>query len=223
MMEKAMEKNIKSLRDIHHDYRRAINFRALEEEEAKGNYVVEGTAVIFDHKYLLFEYAGKKVYEIIKRGAFDNADYADVPLKYNHNDAKGTPARTTAKGEEGKLVISVLDDRVDIRANLLQTTGGMDLYKEIKSGTVPQMSWAFTEDRDAETVIETEDEITFIVNKVLRVFDVSAVDFGANPNTSIYARRFGELDERAQKLLDEQKRKMRAKALLIKQKIKKEK
>lgn len=216
------QKDSIALRNLHHDYRRAIQFRAIEEEEKKGNFIVEGTAVVFEQKYLLFEYDGKKVYEIIKRGAFDNADYVDVPLKYNHNDTKGTPARTTAKGEQGKLEINILDDRVDIRANLLQTTGGKDLYLEIKSGTVPQMSWAFTEDRSAEEVIETGEEITFIVNKVLRVFDVSAVDFGANPNTSIYARRLGELDERF-KLLDEQKRKKRAKALLIKTKLLKEK
>lgn len=215
------QKNLLELRKRHHDYRRIVEFRALEEEEVNGKYIVEGTPLRFDERYLLFEYGGKKVYEIIKRGAFDGADYADVPLKYNHNDTRGTPARTTSKTEEGRLYINILEDRVDMRANLLPTSGGKDLYLEIKSGTVPQMSWAFTEDRSAEEVIETADEITFIVNKVLRVFDVSAVDFGANPNTSIYARRLGELDERF-KLLDGQKRKAKATALLIKTKLMKE-
>lgn len=215
-----MENKNVVLRDMYHDYRRPIQFRALDDEN--GQLIVEGTAVEFDKKYLLFEAYGKKVYEIIKRGAFDTADYADVPLKYNHGDAKGTPARTTAKGEQGKLVIDVTDTGVDIRANLLETTGGKDLYLEIKAGTVPQMSWAFTEDRDAEEVDETDEEITFTVNKVLRVFDVSAVDFGANPNTSIYARRRGEVDDRFKLLLDEKKRKLRAKHLLIKTKLLKE-
>lgn len=206
------------LRKLHHDYRRIVEFRAEEDAENNGQYVVTGTPVIFDQKYELFEYNGKKVYEIISSGAFENADYRDVPLKYNHNDTRGVPARTTAKSDQGRLYINVLPDRVDMRANLLPTSGGKDLYLEIKSGTVPQMSWAFTEDRTQEEVIETADEITFIVKKVLRVFDVSAVDFGANPNTSIYARRLGELDERT-RLLDEQRRIAKAKALLIKTKL----
>lgn len=212
-----MEQNKIMLRDLHHDYRRPIQFRALNDEN--GQLIVEGTAVEFGKKYLLFETCGKKVYEIISRGAFDTADYTDVPLKYNHGDAKGTPARTSAKNEQGKLVINVSDEKLDIRANLLPTTGGKDLYLEIKSGTVPQMSWAFTEDRDAEEIIETDNDITFVVNKVLRVFDVSAVDFGANPDTSIYARRRGEVDDRFKLLLDEKKRARRAKALLIKTKL----
>lgn len=67
------------------------------------------------------------------------------------------------------------------------------------------MSWAFTEERDSERIVEESDKITFYVCKVSRVFDVSAVDFGANPQTSIYARRRGDLDERAAQL-DERKR-----------------
>ena len=87
-----------------------------------------------------------------------------------------------------------------MRANLLPTSGGKDLYMEVEAGTVSQMSWAFIQDRESEVVTETADSITFTVNKVLRVFDVSAVDFGANSETTIYARRKGDLDERAQQL-----------------------
>ena len=67
------------------------------------------------------------------------------------------------------------------------------------------MSWAFTEEADSECIEEDAERITFYVRKVQRVFDVSAVDFGANPYTSIYARRRGDLDARAAKL-DELKR-----------------
>lgn len=41
--------------------------------------------------------------------------YTDVPVKYNHGDSRGTPARTTSKTERGRLTISVLPDRVDVR------------------------------------------------------------------------------------------------------------
>ncbi len=197
------QSELQLLRDKFHDYRRVMEVRA-EAISENGDLILKGTPIIFEQRYLLFTFGDKKVYEIIKRAAFDGADYADVPLKYNHGDAKGTPARTTSKTERGRLTINVLQDRVEVAMNLLHTSGGKDLYEEVKAGTVSQMSWAFTQDRGQEEIIEKGDEITFIVNKVLRVFDISAVDFGANSETSIYARRLGDLDERA-KALDERK------------------
>lgn len=192
------------LRDLYHDYRRLMEVRAEPVGEG-GDLVLCGTPVIFDQPYKLFRYCGKDVYEVIERGAFDAADYRDVPVKYNHGDSRGTPARTTSKTEQGRLTINVLPDRVDVRMNLLPTSGGRDLYLEVSSGTVSQMSWAFTEEADSERIEEDAERITFYVRKVQRVFDVSAVDFGANPYTSIYARRRGDLDARAAKL-DERKR-----------------
>lgn len=196
--------NTPQLRDLYHDYRRLMEVRAEEPGES-GDLILRGTPIIFDQAYKLFSYGGKDIYEVIERGAFDEADYSDVPVKYNHGDSRGTPARTTSKTERGRLTIEVLPDRVDVTMNLLPTSGGKDLYLEVSSGTVSQMSWAFTEERNSERIVEESDKITFYVKKVLRVFDVSAVDFGANPNTSIYARRRGDLDERAAKL-DERKR-----------------
>ena len=190
------------MRDRYRDYRRLMDVRA-EEIPDSGDLVLTGTPIIFDKEYLLFEYNGIQAYEIIRRGAFDHTDYRDVPLKYNHGDAKGTPARTTARTERGRLTISVLDDRVDVRMNLLPTTGGKDLYEEVKAGTVPQMSWAFIQEDNTEERVEQGNKITFIVNAVKRVFDISAVDFGANSETTIYARRRLDLDERMA-LLDEQ-------------------
>lgn len=201
------------LRDKYHDYRRLMDVRAVQTENSD-DMIVMGTPVIFDKPYLLFEFFGKKVYEIISRESFANTDYRDVPLKYNHGDGKGTPARTTSKTEKGRLTISVLPDRVEMRANLLPTSGGKDLFMEVQAGTVAQMSWAFIEDREKEEILETEDSITFTVKEVLRVFDVSAVDFGANEETSIYARRRGDLDERFRQL-DEQKRAFYAQRIKI--------
>ena len=199
------QNNIAAMRDNYHDYRRLMQVRALDTEQTGGDLIIEGTPVIFDQPYLLFEWGGKKVYEVIESGAFDEADYRDVPLKYNHGDSRGVPARTTSKGPVGKLEITVMQDHVGMRANLIKTTGGQDLYLEVASGTVPQMSWAFTTEPDSEKIVEDGESITFYVRKVKRVFDVSAVDFGANPNTTIFARRCNDLDERAA-ALDERRR-----------------
>lgn len=213
-----MPNNGITLRDRYRDYRRLMEVRA--EETETGDMIVRGTPVIFDKEYKLFTFGDTDVYEIIDRNAFAEADYKDVPMKYNHGDAKGTPARTTSKNEQGKLTIEVLEDRVEMTANLLPTSGGKDLFLEIKSGTVQQMSWAFTEDYESEQIIEDKEQhkITFRVMKVERVFDVSAVDFGANPETSIYARRRSDMDLRAAKL-DELNRQALRNKILIKTKI----
>lgn len=194
-----MGNDIVQLRERYHDYRRMMEVRALPVAEGSDDLIVEGKFVDLGKKYTLFEAGKIRVCEIIAKGAFDSADYRDVPLKYNHGDSKGTPARTTSRYERGRMTITVLEDRVEMRANLLPTSGGKDLYMEVEAGTVPQMSWAFVQDESQEEYTELMDgeirEITFIVKKVVRVFDVAAVDFGANDNTSIYARRKGDLDE----------------------------
>ena len=197
-MDSVVSKDGIKLRDLHKDYRRLVEMRAEQSESEE--MVLVGTPVIFDQPYKLFRTGGKDIYEVIERGAFDEADYIDVPVKYNHGDSHGTPARTTSRTEQGRLSINVLPDRVDVRMNLLPTSGGKDLYLEVQNGTVPQMSWAFSEDSDKTRMVEEKDKITFYVGKVKRVFDFSAVDFGANPETSIYARRRSDLDIRAKEL-----------------------
>jgi hypothetical protein len=206
------------MRDLYHDYRRLMNVRA-EAEQPNGDLILNGTPVIFDQPYKLFSWGGKDVYEVIEHGAFDEADYRDVPVKYNHGDSRGTPARTTSKTERGRLTISVYPDRVDVRMNLLPTSGGKDLYLEVQSGTVSQMSWAFTERKNTGRTVEEADKITFYVSNVERIFDVSAVDFGANPQTSIYARRRGDLDERAAELDRREKRQALIDKIIILTKI----
>lgn len=216
-----MNDDIIQMRDRHYDYRRMMEVRALPVAEGD-DLIVEGRFIDFGRKYVLFECNGVRISEIIAKGAFDEADYRDVPLKYNHGDNHGTPARTTSRNEKGRMTITVYDDRVEMRANLLPTSGGKDLYLEVEAGTVPQMSWAFTQDRSKEECIESMDgdvrEYCYVVHKIERVFDVAAVDFGANDNTEIYARRRDELDERL-KMLDEHRAADKAKAIAIRAKL----
>lgn len=200
----------KNFRQRYHDYRRPMDVRSVQNEE--GHLLIEGTFVRFDTPYLLFKWGEFDVYETIDSRAFDGADYRDVPLKYNHGDQRGTPARTTSKNPVGRLDIEVYGDRVDMRANLLPTSGGKDLYLEIEAGTVPQMSWAFTQDLEQREVKRDEQakRIDIIVRKVERLFDVAAVDFGANPDTSVYARHRGDMDDITSELDELERRRLRA-------------
>lgn len=142
--------------------------------------VIEGYAAVFDSETLIgTEDWG--FYESIDRKAFDCANMKDVPLKYNHSDAVPILART----RNGSLKLSVDDKGLFIRAELLDTQDGRDMYTRIKAGLIDKMSFAFTV--KAEEVEEGRTPHRRIT-KFDRIFDVSVVDTPAYEETSIYAR-----------------------------------
>ena len=51
-----MEKN-KILRDMHHDYRRLVEFRAEEPQDESGDLIIKGTPIIFGQEYKLFDFS----------------------------------------------------------------------------------------------------------------------------------------------------------------------
>lgn len=174
------------------EYRNFVNnfeFRAAEDSEAI-SYEVEGMASTFDDPYLLFEYKdnfeGKnvEVWEKVDRNAFDNADTSDTVFQYNHG------GHVFARTKNGTLKLEAKENGLEVRANLGGTQGGRDMAEEIRGGYIDKMSIGFTIEED---VIVTEEDpekvvITRTITKVKKLYDVSAVDFPANPNTDINAR-----------------------------------
>lgn len=146
--------------------------------------VIEGYAAVFDSETLIGDRAWG-FYESIDKRAFEGADMKDVPLKYNHSDAVPILARTRNKS----LTLSVDDKGLFIRAELLNTQDGRDMYERIKAGLVDKMSFAFTVKEDDVRYNKENDEPPH--RKILRfdrIFDVSVVDTPAYDDTSIYAR-----------------------------------
>ena len=62
-------------------------------EDGTKKMVVEGYASVFDEETLI-EDDDLTYIEVIRQGAFDDADFTDCCLKYNHGDSKGILART---------------------------------------------------------------------------------------------------------------------------------
>jgi HK97 family phage prohead protease len=155
--------------------------------------IVEGYALVFDKPTVLFESAGVKYSEVIKRGALDGADLSDVPFKYNHNDNFMIMARTRNK----TLQFTVDDNGLFFRADLANTTAAKDLYELIKRGDIDKMSFGFTVDKDNYD----RSTHTRSIEKFRRIVDVSAVPMPAYDQTSISARSYfdaqTELEERA--------------------------
>ena len=175
-----------------------LEVRASEENEEK--MIVEGYAVVFDSP------ATHGFTEIVDRNAFNGCDMKDVPLKYNHTDNFLILART----RNNSLQLSVDDKGLKIRAELLDTTQGKDIYKCIRSGLLDKMSFAFTVEEEKWDVATD----TRTILKIDRLYDVSVVDTPFYDTTSIYARALSTLESEKEKLEN-----LRAKRNLLNKKI----
>lgn len=152
-----------------------------EETSEQGKMIVSGYAVRFNETTLIgWEEDGW--YEVIDPHALDETNMKDVPLKYQHGDTKGVLART----RNGSLKLEIDDKGLKIRAELIDTTDNIDIYKSIKAGLLYQMSFAF--DVLDQVIDRSTNPITRKITKIGTLYDVSVVDFGAYPTTSIYAR-----------------------------------
>lgn len=183
------------------NFKNNFEFRAAEDEAAI-SYEVEGLASTFDDPYLLFEYndtfEGKKVevWEKVDRDAFKEADISDTVFQYNHG------GHVFARTKNGTLKLEANETGLEVRADLGGTQGGRDMAEEIRGGYIDKMSIGFTVAEDV-TVTEEDPEkilVTRTITKVKKLYDVSAVDFPANPNTYINAR---SMEQARQDFVDE--------------------
>lgn len=172
------------------EYRTAERFEAQEDE-----YIVNGYASTFE-PYVLYSDGETEVREQIDPHAFDAADMADVIMQYDHE------GRVFARTSNDTLQLAVDEHGLKVRADLSRTEGARQLYEEIKSGMITQMSFAFTISEDEYN----KKERLRTVKRIRKLYDVSAVSIPANPGTEIAARSFFDgviKEERAERLAAE--------------------
>ena len=151
---------------------RAMEMRFSDSEEV--NYAVEGYASTFE-RYMLFEQDGEEYFEQIDPKAFDEADMSDCVFRVDHEGP--VYARTSA----GTVELWVDEHGLGQRADLSKTQRARDLYEDIKAGNYPKMSFAFTVAKDHyDRATHTR-----IIDRIVKVFDVSPVSFPANPTTEL--------------------------------------
>ena len=156
------------------------DYTIVKRDDGTDGLIIEGYAAIYDDVADI----GGMFKETIARGAFDSADMRDVPLKYNHVDNVPILARTRNKS----LALIADDKGLRIRAELLDTTDGVDMYKRIKAGLIDKMSFAFTIAKGGDEWTRKDGGKFRTITKFDRIFDVSVVDMPAYENTSIFAR-----------------------------------
>lgn len=171
-----------------------LQVRELPEESDEK--VVQGYATTYNEPYYLYRMKADDGYTIevreeVDRHAFDDADMSDVILQYNHE------GRVFARLSNGTLQLDKDDEKgLLVTANLGGTEIGRQLYEEIQGGYTTKMSFGFTiakasDLREMEPDNDADEMYVYTIEKVGRLFDVSAVSLPQNDFTSISARAFG--------------------------------
>ena len=165
------------------------------ESNEEGSMIVEGYASVFNQETLIGDDEFGFI-EVIDRDAFKDTDMKDCVFKYNHKESSLVLART----RNDSLKLSVDDYGLKIRAELLDTTNGKDIYKCIKSGLLDKMSFAFTIAEDGQRLEKVNGKTKRTVTKIGKLWDVSVVDTPAYDGSSIYARSKEIVGEQLRKL-----------------------
>lgn len=165
------------------------------EKRAEGDQeemILEGYALKFENETLI----GDKSwgwYEVIKRGALDNADLNKVPLKYNHDNSYLAIAST----KNGSLELRIDDVGLYFVAKLIETNSNKDIYAAVRSGLIDECSFMFAVDyeNEGEYWVKTADVPRREITKIKRLYDISVVDLPAYDNTTVSARSIETLEE----------------------------
>lgn len=143
-------------------------------------YIAEGYATTFNDPYLLFRDEDVEYFEEVAPGAIDeNTDMSDVIFQYDHM------GMVFARMSNDTLSINADEYGLKVIADLSKTADSRNMFENITSGMVKDMSWAFTVDGqkyDREKHLRT-------ITHIRKIYDVSAVSIPANPNTEIMAAR----------------------------------
>ena len=183
---------------------RSFVLEKRDEEPQEEDYKVRGYASTFE-EYTLFSDGDVDYNERIEPTAFDEADMSDVIFLYNHE------GMVYARQKNGTLDISVDERGLLTEADLSTTEQSRQMFEQIRSGLVDQMSFAFTVAEDE--LEKNKGSYTRVIKRIGKVYDVSAVSIPANPDTdisAISARDYfnGVIEaEQAERLAEEQRRK----------------
>ena len=155
---------------------RTFNVENLELRQEGEDNIVVGYGSVFNT--LSNELGGFR--EIIAEGAFDGRLNDDVRFLINHD---GLPlARTT----NGTLRLTTDERGLKYEAKVANTSLGRDLIELMRNGTINQSSFAFVVEDDSWEVRDGVNVRT--INKVSRLYDVSAVTYAAYEEASVALR-----------------------------------
>ena len=175
--------------------------RDANDLEENRQYIVEGYASTFEPYTLWTTEDGVEIKEQIEPDAFAETDFSDVVFRIDHEGP------VFARTSNGLVSLDVDEHGLKTRIDLSKTEKARGIFEDIEAGMYPQMSFAFTVEREAWD----RETHTRHVEKIGKLYDVSAVSFPANPGTeigvSLRDRINGEIEaETAERLEAERQR-----------------
>lgn len=175
--------------------------RDADDLDENKKYLVEGYASTFEPYTLWTTEDGVEIKEKIEPDAFAETDFSDVVFRIDHEGP------VFARTSNGLVSLEVDEHGLKTRIDLSKTEKARGIFEDIEAGMYPQMSFAFTVEREAWD----RETHTRHVEKIGKLYDVSAVSFPANPGTeigvSLRDRINGEIEaETAERLEAERQR-----------------
>lgn len=196
------------------EYRNLGSFEFREEDER-----VTGYAATFD-TYFLYSDGEIELYEKIARDAFEGTDMSDVVFLRDHTGA------VLARTKNGSVELSVTDRGLFTSSDLTLTEAARAMKEDIRVGNYTQMSFSFVIESEHIDWLNDTTAVR-VIDKVRKLYDVSAVAFPANPYTEIgvSARAIldGAIEERTAERLEAEKRQRSIRALALRLKLERNK
>ena len=168
---------------------------------AEGSEII-GNPVVCGVQTQMYDYV-----EIIEPGALVEADISDVLLTVNHNlnDIPLARSKGGQPGETMQLSVDNYNCRITAQLDVENNPQARALHSAVSRGDITGMSFMFHVKED--TWEHENDTLVRHIQKIDKIFDVSAVTIPAYPSTSISARSAGfETD-------DEQEQRKKAETL----------
>lgn len=163
------------------------NFTLTVKDADEEKKLVTGYASTFMEPYTLYEDDEVRIQEQVAKDAFKDADLSDVIMQYDHC------GRVFARVSNRTLEVEPDDHGLAMCADLGGTEIGCQLYEEIKGGYTTKMSYGYTvPDGGASWERKALDDGRMLelrtINRISKVYDVSAVSLPANDGTEISVR-----------------------------------
>lgn len=167
-----------------------LEMRARQDEQTK-QYIIEGRPIVYDVVTDL-----GWIYEVVEKGALDNADLSDIFFLVNHDERK-IPLARAKEGVENSTMVWTVDDegmKVTIYLDVEGNTDAKNLYSAISRGDISGMSFTFMIDTEEWEELDTE-KPTRRIKAFAKIYEVSVVTFPAYEDAEIHARDKQQLEE----------------------------
>ena len=185
---------------------RAFNFEVrAQEDEAHGTFI-EGTPIVYDSWTNLGWYD-----EMIDRGALADTDLRDVRFLVNHNTDMIPLARSRNNNENSTMQMSIDDEvgmKIRVNLDIENNAEAKALYSAIDRGDISGMSFMFTVDGD-RWEDESSEHPKRHIERISKVFEVSAVTFPAYEATNISARGLSDALDNAKESLENERNRLK--------------